>query len=69
MKYIIDIERQNVRTVGCIHSMKGNVDGNITFYEAGIDGLTDCDEIIEALEEQNKCLPESVQKDIEIEFV
>lgn len=52
--FTIDIENNNVRTQGSTHSVKGNVDGNINFYEAGIDGLTDKEEIEEALVELNE---------------
>lgn len=63
LTYIINIEDQNVRTIGT------GKDGNINFYEAGIDGLTDKDEIIETLEEMNDCAPEEVKYDeIIVEF-
>ena len=49
LKLIVDIENNNVRTEGSTHSLKGNVDGNINFYEAGIDGMTDKEEIEEMI--------------------
>lgn len=54
MAFTIDIENNNVETQGSIHSVKGNVDGNISFIEAGIGGLTDKEEIEEALIELNE---------------
>ena len=52
--FLIDIENGSVRTVGATHSVKGNVDGNINFHEAGIYGLTDKEEIEEVLTEMNE---------------
>lgn len=52
--FTIDIENNNVRTQGATHSTKGNVDGNINFYEAGINGLTDKEEIEVVLIELNE---------------
>lgn len=54
LKLIVDNKSKSVRTEGAMHSLKGNVDGNINFYEAGIDGMNDKDEIEEALIELNK---------------
>lgn len=65
IKFIIDQENNNVRTVGATHSVKGNVDGNINFYEAGIDGLTDREEIEEALIELN----EDQYDEVLVEFI
>lgn len=65
IKFIIDQENDNVRTEGSVHATKGNVDGNINFYEAGIDGLTDREEIEEAIIELN----EDEYDEIIVEFV
>lgn len=65
LKLIVDIENNNVRTEGATHSLKGNVDGNINFYEAGIDGMTDKEEIEEALIELN----EEQYDEVIVEFV
>lgn len=54
LKLIVDIENNNVRTEGATHPLKGNVDGNINFFEAGIGGMTDKEVIEEVLIELNE---------------
>ena len=52
MKFIINLENDNVRTVGAT-SIKGNIDGNINLYQAGLDEMYCKDEITEYLQEQH----------------
>ena len=52
--FLIDTENDSVRTVGATHSVKGNVDANLNFMEAGIYGLTDKEEIEEVLTDMNE---------------
>ena len=50
----ITINRKNdsVTTFGMMHSVKGNVDGTINFYEAGINNEMEDNEIIDYFEEE-----------------
>ena len=63
IKFIVNIERKSVSTIGF------EKDGNINFLEAGIDGLTEQDEIIEAIEEQNGETPDGQKINIVVSFV
>lgn len=49
IKFTINIKDDNVRTERAYHTLKGNVDGNMNFQEAGIAGMKNEDEIKEYL--------------------